>query len=279
MKRLLLLGGLAAAALVPTAAAAPTGIHTLHGTVVGKDRAHHALVVALPGGKVQTVVAPAAFGRTHLGRRVVIRYTGLTGRLPVAARVSLRGQADHAVVRGTIVRLVKRQAVINAGGSVLRVTLRGPKRQRTLASAGSGPRVGDTVKVEVEIDDDGSLDASAIVVTAAGHGVSAGRMEVRGKVTALEPSTSTVPGLITLDVTGLPVSCAISPGANLDVQVGDMIELECDAIGNPAVWTARAGHGEDEHADADDDGEQSDSGDDDHEAGPGDDADGGESDD
>ena len=197
MKRLLLLGALAAVVLVPVAAASPAATHTLRGTVVAKDRVHHALVVALPGGRVQTLVAPAAFGRTGIGRRVVIRYTSLAGQLPVALSVSLKGHASHAVVRGTIVRLIRRHAIINAGGSALNVTLRAPKAQRTLASAKSGPTVGDTVKVEVEIDDDDSLDASAIVVTAAPAGLTAGsegEMEVRGKVTPLVPP---VPDTIT----------------------------------------------------------------------------------
>ena len=149
MKRLLLLGALGAAVLVPAATASPAATHALRGTVVAKDRAHHALVVALPTGRVQTLVAPAAFERTGIGRKVAIRYSSLAGRLPVALGVSLGGHASHAVVRGTIVRLVKRHAIINAGGSVLNLTLRAPKGQRALASANDHFKTGDTVKVEI----------------------------------------------------------------------------------------------------------------------------------
>ena len=246
MKRLLLLGVLAVAVLVPAAAASPAATNTLRGTVVAKDRAHRALVVALPGGKVQTVVAPAAFGRTGIGRKVVIRYAGRAGRLPVALGVSLEGQARRAVVRGTIVRLAKRRTIINAGGSMLNVTLKAPKGQRALASAKSGPKAGDTVKIEVEIDDDGSLDASAVVVTGAPAGVtvgSDGEMEVRGRVTVLSP--------LTVETGGTPkisVGCVVPASFKPNVILGDMIELKCDLIGG--VWTVRVAHDEDEHSDS-----------------------------
>ena len=246
MKRLLLLGVLAVAVLVPAAAASPAATNTLRGTVVAKDRAHRALVVALPGGKVQTVVAPAAFGRTGIGRKVVIRYAGRAGRLPVALGVSLEGQARRAVVRGTIVRLAKRRTIINAGGSMLNVTLKAPKGQRALASAKSGPKAGDTVKIEVEIDDDGSLDASAVVVTGAPAGVtvgSDGEMEVRGRVTVLSP--------LTVETGGTPkisVGCVVPASFKPNVILGDMIELKCDLIGG--VWTVRVAHDEDGHSDS-----------------------------
>jgi len=243
MKRLLLVGMLAAAVLIPAATAAPTATGTLRGTVVAKDRPHQALVVALPGGKVQTLAAPSAFGRTAVGRRVEIRYSGLPGRLPVALGVSLKGHASRAVVRGTIVRLVKRHAIVNAGGSMLKVTLAAPQGQRSLASAKDSPKAGDTVKIEVEIDDDGSLDAGAIAVASAAVGPqvgSAGEMEVRGKVTVLSPLT------VAAGTPAVSIPCVVPPGITLKVAVGDMIELKCDLIGG--VWTVRIAHGEDEHS-------------------------------
>lgn len=250
MRRLLLLGALAAAFLVPAATAAPPATHSLRGTVVAKDRVHHALVVARAGGNVQTLVAPAAFVRTSVGRTVVIRYTSVTGRLPMAQGVSLKGHTHRAVIRGMLVRLVKRHAIINAGGSVLNVTLKAPKRQRTLASANDGPRNGETVKVEVEIDDDGSLDASAVVAAAAPAGTTAGsegEMEVRGKVK--DPLSAT--SITVTTGTGFDVTCSIPTGVTLNVKVGDPIELKCDFIGG--VWTVRGAHGEGEHSGSDDD--------------------------
>ncbi len=247
MKRMLLLGVLATAVLVPVplAAAAPAATHTLRGTVVAKDRADRALVVALPGGTVQTVVAPAAFRRTDIGRRVVIRYTGITGGLPIALGVSLKGHARSTVVRGTLVRVVKRHAILNAGASMLNVTLKAPKGQRALASAKDAPKAGDSVRVEIDIDDDGSLDASAVVVAAALTGPTAGsegEMEVRGKVK--DPLSA---GSITVTTgTGFDVTCVIPPNVTLNVKVGAPIELKCDFIGG--VWTVRVAHGEGEHS-------------------------------
>lgn len=246
MKRFLLLGALAAAMIVPAAVASPSAIHTIRGTVVAKDRAHRGLVVALPGGAVKTIVAPRAFGRTDVGRNVVIRYTALAGRLPVARAISLEGRTRHAVVRGTIVRVVRRNAVINAGGTALRVHLTAPKAKRLLAAVPSTPSSGDTVEVEVEIAGDGSLGGSAAVVGASsGTQVgSSGEMEVRGKVTLLSPLTVE---------TGTPpvqLGCAVPADATLGVSVGDMIELRCDLIGG--VWTVRAAHDEDEPSGDDD---------------------------
>jgi len=254
MKRLLLLGVLAAAVLVPVAAASPAVTHTLRGTVVAKDSAHHALVVALPGGKVQTLVAPAAFGRTDIGRKVAIRYTTIAGRLPVALGVSLTGHTSHAALRGTIVRLVKRHAILNAGGSVLNVTLKAPKGQRALASAKVEPQaqVGDTVKVEVEIDANGSLNASAVVTTAVPavqQAGSEGEMEVRGKVTGLPSSAA--PQLTVLTGNGVSVSCDVPASVTVTVKINDPIELECDLIGGR--WTVRVAHGENEHSGSGDD--------------------------
>ena len=94
MKRLLLLGALAAAVLVPAATAAPATTGTLRGTVVAKDRAHHALVVARPGGAVQMVIAPERL-RPHRasGAPSSSAISAVTGRLPVALSVSLKGHA------------------------------------------------------------------------------------------------------------------------------------------------------------------------------------------
>ena len=257
MKRLLLLGAIAAGLLVPAATAAPTTTGTLRGTVVAKDRAHHALVVARAGGRVQMLVAPAAFSRTGIGRTVVIRYSAAAGRLPLALTVSLEGRARTAVVQGTIVRLARRQAIINAGGSLLKVTLKAPKARRTLAVANSGPGVGDSIKVEVEIEDDGSLDAGKVLATGATAGASAGsdgELEVRGTVSVLTPATAGTPGLVTVLVRGLPVSCAIPAGVTLDVNVGELIELECRLTGDPAAWTVRGAESEDENDDEDSEG-------------------------
>jgi hypothetical protein len=215
--------------------------------VIAKDRAHRALVVARPGGIVQMVIAHNAFARTGVGRTVLVRYSVASGQLPVAATVSVKGRAHKALVRGTIVRLVKRQAVINAGGSLLRVTLKQASAQRTTASAKTGPGIGDEIEVEVEFDDHGALGAGAVVSTAAPGAPAGGEMEVRGVVAALTPAAIGA-GSITVTVNGLPVLCAIPVGVTLTVKVGDPIELECDLVGTPAVWTVHTAKGEGEHS-------------------------------
>jgi hypothetical protein len=249
MKRFLLAAVLALAVLVPVTAAAPAP-GKIQGTVIAKDRAHHALVVARPGGAVQIVVAPKAVGRIALGRKVVIRTSGVSGGLAVALSVTPKALVHRAIVQGTIVRLSGRHAVINAGGSLLGVTLPATgKSGRALASARSGPGVGDRVEVEVEIDDNGMLDASTVTQTPAPAGAqaSAGEMEVRGTVTTLVPATATAAGSVTVTSLAVPVTCAIPAGASVDAAIGDMIELHCILTGNPAAWTLRTTTSEDDH--------------------------------
>jgi hypothetical protein len=246
MKRLLLLGALAVAALVPVGAAgaATNATHTLRGTIVAKDSSHRALVVALAHGKVQTVVARAAFRRSAVGRTVSIRYTLVPGSFPVARTVKLRSVAHHALVKGTIVRLLKHHAILNAGGSLLDVNLHSVKKQRSLAGFTPVPQVGDTVTVDVQIGDDDSLEASEIEVEDApaapqGAGASEGEMSVRGKVKGpLSPTQITV-----TTGTGVDVTCVIPSGVTLTAAVGDAIELECDLIGG--TWTVRVAGQED----------------------------------
>ena len=247
-RRLVLPAALAAVALVPLAAAAPATTHTLQGTVIAKDRARLALVVARPGGAVQMVVAPKALARTAVGRMVVIRYAGPASRLPVALTVSPGRRVRHAAVRGIIVRLAQRRVLIEAGGILVGVTLTATP-QRTLSSTRPGAQVGDRVKVELEIRADGSLVGANVtqVATPAGEG----ELEVRGTVSALVPATATLAGSVTVTVRSLPVTCAIPPGTVLTVEVGGFAELECRLVGDPAVWTVRAAKAEDVQEDDD----------------------------
>lgn len=257
MKRLLLALAALSLLVAPTAfgatPAAGAKTITMHGTVVAKDRAHRGLVVATPAGAVMTVKAPVAFVKTDVGRRVVVRYRLVAGGLPVALGVTRGREAAKALVRGTIIRVRRGRAVLSAGGSALTVSLMTPKRQRVLSSSNSGPKAGDEVKVVVEIDDDGSLDATAVTVTSSGvpsaQSAPEGELEVRGTVTAVTPAVVVKTG------TGVVVTCVIPVGTTLSgIAVGDLVELKCDLI--VGQWTLRRAHGEDEH-----DGEH---GDDDH---------------
>jgi hypothetical protein len=243
MKRLLLVP-LAVAGLASAAAAAPPAPHTLQGVVVGKDFAHHALVVARPNGIVQMAIAPNALGTTPLGRRVVIRYHASRSGLPLATSVAGRGLAHRAVVRGTIVRLAGRAAVVNAGGSLLAVTL--PAARRALSAVAASPGVGDRVEVEVEIEH-GTLDATHVVEAPVQSSQSAGgELEVRGAVSAFVPAAASAAGSITITSLGSPVTCAVPAGTTLAVAVGDLVEVECELVGNPGVWTVRVAKAEDE---------------------------------
>jgi hypothetical protein len=273
MKRLLVACTLVAAVFVPSAVSAPTaGTGTLRGIVIAKDAHRHAVVVARPGGVAQMLIAPASAFRVGVGRTVVVRYQSRPGRLPIARSITLKGHARHVVVRGTVVRLLRQRALLNAGGSLLGLTLRPQARQRALASSQSGPHAGDDVKVDVEIDDDGSLGDATLLDSSpgdTGQDDSGGEMEVHGTVSALTAATTTAAGSITVTVHGLAVTCVIPAGAQVTAAVGGSVEIECELVGDPAVWTLRnsgdddesehaeGGHhhnGHDDHGDDDDDG-------------------------
>jgi hypothetical protein len=61
---------------------------------------------------------------------------------------------------------------------------------------------------------------------------------------------SVVAGVAALAVSGtagsvssLPVPCAIPAGEKLTVKAGDVIELRCDLVGDPAAWTVHVAKG------------------------------------
>ncbi len=247
--RILLCAAPLAALVLSATASGATGTLTLRGVTVAKDKAHRGLVVALQNGTVRTVRAPGAFGRVDVGRRVVIRYRTVAGRLPLALSVASRGRSAQALVHGTIVRIARGRAVVNAGGNALSISLRAVKRQRQLSSVASGPEPGDEVEVEVEIGQHGSLSAGTITAAPAASSpaqASEGELEVRGTVTALSPLTVKTG-------TGVLVSCVVPAGMTITgVALNDSIELKCELVGGQ--WTVRKAHSEDE---GDDDGEHS----------------------
>jgi hypothetical protein len=245
MKRAFLTVAATALLVAPSALGATpaTGVKTIAGTVVGKDRSHHALVVASKAGAVRMIEAPGAFQKTDVGRRVVVRYRLSAAGLPVSLGVRRGSEAGTATVRGTVIRVHRGQVLLSAGGSALRVSLATVKRQRVLSSVGAGPKPGDAVEIEVDIDDDGSLDATGVSVTSAGaagaQSTSEGELEVRGTVLAVSPDVVVKTG------TGVVVTCVVPAGSTpAGIAVGDLVELKCDLIGGK--WMLRKAHGEDE---------------------------------
>lgn len=243
---LMLVGASTALAAPPSTA---TKTSTMRGIVVAKDTSQQALVVSTQAGTVRMIKAPAAFARTAVGRHVNVRYRLATGGLAVAVGVQRGGEARHALVRGTLIRVRRGHAVVSAGGSALTVFLRTPTRQRALSSSGTGPKAGDDVQVGVKILADGSLGATSVtVVNASAQGAPAaseGELVVRGTVTAVSPA------LVVKTGTGVVVACSIPAGAApTGVAVGDRVELRCDLIGGQ--WTLRQAGGEHESDDDDD---------------------------
>jgi hypothetical protein len=254
MKHVLVIGAASFCSSLPRPSAPlPRRCETIRGTVVAKDKADAASSWRRRAASSRSRRGTGAFAKADVGA-VSFRYR-LAAGLRVALNVTRGSEARKALVRGTVIRVGRGQAVLSAGGSALSVSLATPKRQRLLSSSGSGPEPGDHVKIEVEIDDDGSLDAAGVTITsvgsAAAQSAAEGALEVRGIVTALTP------GLVVKTGTGVVVTCVVPAGATLTgVAVGDLVEMKCDLIAGQ--WTLRKVHGEDEgddeHGDDDEHG-------------------------
>jgi len=117
MKTLAILGAIAAVALATASAAAPSASQTLRGTVVAKDRAHHALVVASSARVVKAVVTQRTFSLTPVGRTLTIRFTTRHHALPVALSVTPHDEVGELEVRGTVTTLTATAITVSPNGT------------------------------------------------------------------------------------------------------------------------------------------------------------------
>ncbi len=302
--KLLLVAGAATLALAGAGQALAAG---MQGTVVGKERARHALVITGSNAIARTVRVGGAY-RLRPGARVSVQAGRLRDGTHRATAVRIVGRSARARVHGTVLKTRRGGYLLSAGKSVLAIRYRSGQR---LSSSSGAPRRGDQVVVRVSISRSGALTQQGPAQTVAhgartggrrqldgahqrdrhdtwldhGDGGDAGRSsgccdehvvhlrgagricrsvgfpeqagrdamhagcrpvdprrardagtapasdeeeeeEVEGAVTALTAATATATGSITVG----SVTCTIPAGYDtLDIQVGDDVEIECEA--------------------------------------------------
>ncbi len=226
----LLLAGLATLALAGAGPALAAGIQ---GTVVGKERARHALVIAGGNATVRTVRVAGTY-RLRAGARVASRAARLRDGTYRASALRLVGRTARARVAGTVLRRRPGGYLLGAGKSVLVIRSGAGRR---LSSVDGGPRRGDHVIVRVSINRSGALVQQGVQTVA--HGA---RLEVVGNLTALTNATATTPGsvTVTVELPGVPparstktdFTCGVPAGfPDLSAFLNKLVEMHCELVG------------------------------------------------
>jgi hypothetical protein len=228
MIKLKLVAGVAA--LVAVALPAQAKAASFSGTVVAKQHGTMLLVGARGAGRT-IHLSPA---RVRLGDRVAVQ-----GR-----SVRVLGHADHAVVRGVVVRQLRSRLLVADGGSVLAIRF---AHARSTASAGDhgGLQPGDVMQVGVSIQND-ELDEDGVPVQL-GQATTA---QIEGRIVSLSP--------LVVSVEGLPITIAVPAGTTLPATLapGDRIELTVQ-IGAANTFTLASidqAENEDQNGDNEDNG-------------------------
>ena len=200
------------AAVVAFAAPAQAGAAHFAGIVVAEQPQRGTLVLAGAGGAGSTV--HAALGRTSTGDRVEIRGQRLRDGTIRASLTTVVSHTHRALVRGVVVRELRRSTVLTTGRSA--ITIRHAVRNAHL-------RAGTPATFRVRIDDDGRLTEEAATV----NGAQPGTVEVEGRVVSVSP--------FVVSVEGLPVTITVPAGTTLPaaLDAGDRIEFTVQvAAGN-----------------------------------------------
>ena len=241
MKKLLL----AVVAVGAVAFPATAGASTFTGIVVGKQTRRHALVIASKGGLVRTV-------HTHrlairVGARVDVSARKLRDGTFSAKRVTVRGRAHRAHIRGIVAKRLRGRYLLAAGHSVLSIRTR---QSFSLNDDGEADP-GDVVEVTVDTDDN-ELDEED--VEEVGH---AQKLELEGKVVSVTAPTATAPGEIVLQVGKSTINVVVPAGFTLPaLKPGDSVELNVSLSGN--TFTLVKAQDEDEDDGDDDQGDDND---------------------
>lgn len=229
--RVLLLAGVATLALAGAGQALAAGFK---GTVVGKERARHALVIAGNNATVRTVRVAGAY-RLRAGARVSSRAARLRDGTYRASAVRLVGRTKRARITGVVLRTRRGGYLLSAGKSVLAIRTRAGRR--FAAASGKGPRKGDRVVVRITIGRGGELEQQQVQTVAQGA-----RLEAVGTLTAVTNATATTAGSVTVTVelpgvggaapTKTAFTCSVPAGfPNLSAFLNKLVEIQCTLVG------------------------------------------------
>jgi Domain of unknown function (DUF5666) len=197
---------IAAVAVVAVAVPAQANASRINGVVVAKQAQRGTFVIAGSRGEGTTVRASRA--RVRAGDRLEVRGQRLRDGTMLAARLTVRSHTQRAVVRGVVVRRLKRAALLATGRSVIDVRL---------GTVSPSLLVGRTVTFRVRIDDHGDLVAQG----AAQSSSNPAAVEVEGRLVSVSPFVISIEGLpITITVpAGTTLPSGLAPGEEIELTV------------------------------------------------------------
>jgi hypothetical protein len=236
-------------AVVAIAFPAAAGAVSFKGIVIAKQARRHALIVASSSGVVRTVHTHRL--ATRLGARLIVTALRLRDGTFSATRVTVRGRAQHARIRGVVVRRLRGRVLIAAGHSVLAIRT---GRLFSLQDDNPGSQAGDQVDVTVTIDN-GSLDEEQVAEV--GH---TQQLDLEGQIVSVAPATDTAAGEIVLQLGTSTIHVVVPAGTQLpQLQPGQSVELQVTLAG--ATFTLAQANEEDNNQGDDNQGAGGDGGD------------------
>jgi hypothetical protein len=204
------------AAMLAAPVAAATKPTVVSGIVVAREQARGTLVVAAGHGLVRTL-------RTHTAARVGARVQASATRLSDgtfrAAKVTAKGRAAAARVRGVVVAVKPAKLLLSAGGSVFAIG-----RARTTAAHGAGSvdvQPGDVVSAVVSIDAKSQGVHESDIQTVGTTTI----VKLEGTISSLSSATLVLAvekGAVT--TIGIPASLTLPSS----IAVGDRVEVATD---------------------------------------------------
>jgi RNase P/RNase MRP subunit p29 len=202
-----MLVGLAAVVAIAVPAQARAGGFV--GTVIAKQPQRGTVVLAAHGGLGLTVHTSA---RTHLGDRISLQGLRLRDGTIRASRLRVVSHTRRAMIRGVVVRELRRSTLVATGRSVITIRHRAARRLASASDHGDF-RAGSIAEFRIRIDDDDLLEEAAVVVGQAGD------VEIEGAIISVSP--------LVVSVEGLPITITVPAGMTLPagLAAGERIEL------------------------------------------------------
>jgi hypothetical protein len=198
----------ALALLVAVAVPAQAKAGAFRGTVIAKQPARGTLVLAGHAGAGLTVHADA---HPALGDRVSVRGSRLRDGTIRASRLSVLSHTGHAVIRGAVIRQLRRSTLVAIGGSVITIHQRAARRFAS-SSDHDGLRPGSIADFRIRIDDDDLFEDDAVLVRRAGD------VEIEGTIVSVSP--------LVVSVDRLPITITVPAGMTLPAELAAGLRIE-----------------------------------------------------
>ena len=183
------------------------------GIVIAKQPQRAMLILSAPNGVGLSVRTQALHVR--VGDRVTLTGLRLGDGTISASRLRVLSHTRRAVIRGVVVRQLRRSTLVATGHSVIAIHHQAARRVASLSDDG-GIRVGSRAEFQVRIDDDNLLQQAA--VTPLGQ---AANVQIEGSVVSVSPLVVSVEGLpITITVPqAMTLPPTLAAGARIELTV------------------------------------------------------------